>query len=117
MSTPDDQTTQAFLDAIDETGDRLREVLDDSTGDDSPAIQFYLQGAAFLEAGYLLVEQLAAEHPGVFTAMKDELYMPLFERAARGQIGWGEALNGLPAFLREYAAAKVNEDLLGEDEA
>jgi hypothetical protein len=116
MTTPDDAATQAFLDAIDETGERLREVLDTEVADDSPAIQFYLQGAAFLEAGYLLVEQLAVEHPGVFTAMKDQLYMPLYERAAKGQIGWGEALNGLPAFLREYAAAKVNEDLLGEDE-
>jgi hypothetical protein len=91
--------------------------LDEAAGDDSPAIQFYLQGAAFLEAGYLLVEQLAGDHPGVFAAMKDQLYMPLYERAAKGQIGWGEALNGLPAFLREYAAAKVNEDLLGEEEA
>lgn len=108
----DADAIQAFLDLLDETGERLREVLDAETVEDSPAIQFYLEGAAFLEAGYLMVEQLAPDFPGVFRALHDLHYLPLFESARRGQTGWGEALGGLPQFLRDYATAKVHDDLL-----
>ena len=112
----DVDTIQPFLDQLDETGERLREVLDAEAGDDSPAVQFYLEGAAFLEAGYLMVEQLAPDFPAVYRALNEHHYTPLFEQARRGQIGWSEALEKLPVFLREYATAKVHDELLESDE-
>lgn len=109
---------QTFLEALDEAGDKLREILDAEAPGDSPAIQYYLDGSIFLECGYLMVEQLGEKHPAVFRALHDEHYWPLFQRTQRGQISWSEALQGLPQFLREYATEKVHEDLFaGEGEA
>lgn len=108
---------QTFLEALDESGEQLRELLDAEAPGDSPAIQYYLDGSVFIEVGYLMVEQLAEKHPAVFRALHDEHYWPLFQKTRRGQIGWGEALEGLPQFLREYATDKVHDDLFaGEDE-
>lgn len=102
---------QTFLEALDEAGDKLRELIDAEAPGDSPAIQYYLDGSVFLESGYLMVEHLGEKHPGVFRVLRDEHYWPLFQKTQRGQISWGEALEGLPQFLREYASEKVHEDL------
>ena len=108
---------QTFLEALDEAGEKLRELIDADSPGDSPAIQYYLDGSFFLEAGYLMVEHLAEQHPSVFRALHDDHYWPLFQKTQRGQISWGEALEGLPQFLREYASEKVHEDLFsGEGE-
>lgn len=114
----DSEEIQRFLEALDTAGDQLRELLDADAPGDSPAIQYYLDGSVFLESGYLMVEQLAEQHPAVFRALHDEAYWPLFQKTRRGQISWGEALDGLPQFLREYASEKVHEDLFaGESES
>lgn len=108
----DADAIQGFLDQLDETGEKLREVLDSDAASDNPAIQFYLEGAAFMEAGYLMVEQLAPDFPAVYRALMDLHFGPAFQQARKGQIGWGEALEALPGFLRDYATAKVHEELL-----
>lgn len=107
---------EAFVAMLDEAGDRLQELIDENTGEDSPAIQYYLDGAAFIEVGYLMVEQLAESYPEIYLALHHH-YMPLFEKSSRGQISWAEALGGLPGFLREYAAEKVESELLFEEES
>lgn len=106
---------QTFLEALDEAGEKLRELLDAEAPGDSPAIQYYLDGSSFLESGYLMVEHLSDRFPAVFRALHDHHYWPLFERTRRGQISWGEALEGLPQFLREYATEKVHEDLFANE--
>lgn len=109
----DPHVVQDFLERLDEAGEALRELVEGSTSENSPAVRVYLDGAAFLEAGYLMVEQLAPQFPGVFTALCQH-YEPVFEEAAKGRIGWSEALNSLPEFLREYAldrsAAVIESD-------
>ena len=107
----DPEEIQAFLEALDEAGDKLRELLDADAPSDSPAIQYYLDGSIFLESGYLMVEHLAERFPDVYRALYAGHYWPLFLQTRRGQIGWGEALQGLPEFLQEYASAKVHQDL------
>ena len=105
---------QAFLESLDAAGETLREVLDDQPDGESPALPFYLDGSAFLEAGYLLVEQLAPNFPAVFRALHDHHYGPLFQQVRRGRIGWSEALAGLPEFMRDYAQEKMQAELLGD---
>lgn len=109
------EEVQAFLDALDESGEKLRELIDADDTDGSPAIQYFIEGSIFLEAGYLMVDQLAKDFPDVFRALHVR-YMPLFEQAERGQIGWGEAMSGLPEFLREYASDRVQQELFAEAE-
>lgn len=116
VPSPDPTEIQAFLEKLDAAGESLREVLDDHPEGDSPALPFYLDGSAFLEAGYLMVEQLAPSHPAVFRALHDHHYGPLFEQVRKGRIAWSEALEGLPEFLRDYAQEKVQAELLGEVE-
>ena len=111
----DTEEVQTFLEALDEAGDKLRELIDTEVTGDSPAIQYYLDGSVFLESGYLMVEQLGERHPAVFRALRDEAYWPLFLKTQRGQISWGEALEGLPQFLREYASDKVHDDLFASE--
>jgi hypothetical protein len=115
--TPQPEEVQTFLEKLDAAGETLREVLDDHPDGESPAIPFYLDGSAFLEAGYLMVEQLAPGFPSVFRALHDDHYEPLFEQVRKGRISWGEALEGLPEFLRDYAQEKVQAELMGEAEA
>lgn len=104
------EEVQTFLEALDEAGEKLRELIDaDDTGG-SPAIQYFIEGSIFLEAGYLMVEQLGQGFPEVFRALHAR-YQPLFDQAEKGQIGWGEALSGLPEFLREYASDRVQQEL------
>lgn len=117
VPSPDPAEIQAFLEKLDAAGEALREVLDDQPDGESPAVPFYLDGSAFLESGYLMVEQLAPNYPAVFRALHDYHYGPLFEQARKGRISWGEALDGLPEFLRDYAQEKVQVELLGEGEA
>jgi hypothetical protein len=108
----DPHLLQDFLERLDDAGDALRELLEDTTSESSPAVRVYMDGAAFLEAGYLMVEQLAPNFPTVFTALA-AIYEPVFQEASKGRIGWNEALNCLPEFLREYAldrAAAVLEN-------
>jgi hypothetical protein len=113
----DNEEVQRFLEALDEAGEKLRELIDADSPGDSPAIQYYLDGSVFLESGYLMVEQLSEKFPAIFRALHDEAYWPLFLKTQRGQISWGEALDGLPQLLREYASEKVHEDLFaGEGE-
>lgn len=113
LPTVDPQVIQDFLERLDDAGENLRELLEDSTSESSPALRVYMDGAAFLEAGYLMVEQLAPQFPAVFTALSNH-YEPVFEEAVKGRIGWNEALNSLPEFLREYAldraAAVIDSD-------
>lgn len=105
---------QDFLEKLDAAGEALREVLEDHPDGDSPALPFYLDGSAFLETGYLMVEQLAPNFPGVFRALHDQHYGPLFEQVRKGRIAWSEALAGLPEFLRDYAQEKVQAEIMGE---
>lgn len=107
---------QAFQDELDTAGEQLREVLGDHPDGESPAIAFYFDGAAFLEAGYLMIEQLAPAFPGVYRALYEQHYDPLFKMVRKGRIMWGEALAELPDFLRDYAQEKVQAELLGEGE-
>lgn len=106
---------QAFLDELDEAGDQLRELVEEGPPPEGPAVKYYLDGAAFVEAGYTMVEQLGDRFPDVFRAMH-AVYAPLFQKTQRGQIGWAEALEGLPGFLSEFAQEKVARDLLGDGE-
>ncbi len=117
VPTPDAAEIQAFLEKLDAAGEALREVLEDHPDGDSPAVPFYLDGSAFLETGYLMVEQLAPGFPAVFRALHDHHYAPLFEQVRKGRISWTEALEGLPEFLRDYAQEKVQVELMGDDEA
>lgn len=116
VPSPDPVEIQAFLEKLDAAGEALREVLEDHPDGDSPALPFYLDGSAFLETGYLMVEQLAPSFPAVFRALHDHHYGPLFEQARKGRISWSEALEALPEFLRDYAQEKVQTELMGEDE-
>ena len=115
MTSLTPEEIQDFLDALDAAGDRLREVLEADDAAESPAVQYYLDGSTFLEAGCLMVEQLAERFPDVFRALHDGHYRPLFDQARKGQIGWTEALEGLPVFLREYAADKVHQEILDDE--
>ncbi|MEB3223666.1 MAG: hypothetical protein VKS61_16450 [Candidatus Sericytochromatia bacterium] len=105
------QAVQAFLEALDAAGEALRELVDDPVDPAGPAMRAYLDGAAFLEAGYLMVEQLSPEHPQVFLALHDHHYMPALTAATKGRIAWGEALAELPEFLRDYAAERAATEL------
>jgi hypothetical protein len=106
----------AFQAELDAAGEQLREVLGDHPEGDSPAIPFYLDGAAFLEAGYLMIEQLAQSFPQVFRALHQHHYDPLFKELRKGRMMWGEALEELPDFLRDYAQEKVQAELAGDDD-
>lgn len=116
MSTQplDPAEVQAFLDALDEAGEKLRELIDAEDTAGLPAMQYYLDGSVFLEAGYLMVEHLGERFPDVYRALHGH-YLPAFERAERGQINWGEALEALPEFLREAATDHVHDELAQED--
>jgi hypothetical protein len=109
------QAVQAFLESLDEAGEALRELVDDPVDPAGPAMRSYLDGAAFLEAGYLMVEQLSPDHPLVFVALHDHHYMPALTAARKGRIAWSEALAELPEFLRDYAAERAATELESED--
>lgn len=106
---------QAFLEQLDEAGDRLRELVEDGPPPEDPLVKYYLDGAAFVEAGYVMVEQLGERFPDVFRALHAH-YAPLFQKTRRGQIGWAEALEGLPAFLADYAQERVARELSGDED-
>ncbi|MEB3284565.1 MAG: hypothetical protein VKN33_04700 [Candidatus Sericytochromatia bacterium] len=110
----DVQIIQDFLERLDEAGETLRELLDDVPPSDSPVLRVYLDGAAFLEAGYLMIEQLAPQFPDVFTALSAH-YEPVFSEATKGRIGWNEALEALPEFLREYALDRAAAVIDGDE--
>lgn len=110
------EEVQAFLEALDEAGEGLRELVDVEDPGDTPAIQYYMDGSAFVEAGYLMVEQLSERYPGIFRALRQEAYDGAFAKARRGQVSWGEALAELPEFLRDYARGRVAEELFGAEE-
>jgi hypothetical protein len=111
-----EQALQALIEELDAAGDSLREVLDVEDGEDSLSVQYYLDGSVFLEAGYVMIEQLAPEFPELFKAFMDGHYAPIFHQARRGQIGWNEAHGKLPEFMREYAAQRVHEALFMDPE-
>jgi hypothetical protein len=111
-----ENTVQTLLDALDAAGEKLREVLDAEDSVESPTIPYYMDGCAFLEMGYLMVDQLAQAFPTVFKTLHDHHYAPLLAAAERGQMSWGEALSGMPAFLGEYATDKVHQELFAADE-
>ena len=114
MTTPaplEPELVAAFLETLDEGGEALRELVEDPLDPSSPALRVYLDGAAFLEAGYLMVEQLAPDHPEVFRALHDHHYAPTLAAVVKGRIGWPEALATLPEFLRDYAAERAATEL------
>lgn len=111
-----DDELQPFIEALDAAGAGLRELLDNQPGPDAPVWQFYLDGAVFLEIGYLMVEQFASDFPAVFRALHDAHYAPVFAQARRGQIGWGEALEAMPEVLRAYATESVRQGLEDEED-
>ena len=106
---------RTFLEQLDEAGDRLRELVEEGPPPGGPAVQFYLDGAAFVEAGYTMVEELGERFPDVFRALY-AVYQPLFHKCQRGQMGWSEALEGLPVMLIEFAQEKVERELLDDEE-
>ncbi|MEB3329549.1 MAG: hypothetical protein VKQ33_09990 [Candidatus Sericytochromatia bacterium] len=108
------EAVQAFLEALDEAGEALRDLVEDPVDPGGPAMKAYLDGAAFLEAGYLMVEQLSQDHPHVFLALHDHHYLPALMAARKGRVGWSEALTELPEFLRDYASERAAAELEGE---
>lgn len=106
---------ETFLAQLDEAGDRLREMIEEGPPPEGPAIQYYLDGAAFVEAGYTMIEQLAERFPDVFMALYAH-YDPIFTETRKGRIGWSEALSHLPPFLREYAQERVERDIIEDEE-
>lgn len=117
MTTPtpiEPDALTAFLESLDEAGEALRELVEEPVDPTSPALRAYLDGAAFLEAGYLMVEQLAPEHPAVFQALHDHHYAPALTAVRKGRVDWSEALATLPEFLRDYAAERAATELEGD---
>ncbi|MEB3196869.1 MAG: hypothetical protein VKP62_06655 [Candidatus Sericytochromatia bacterium] len=106
---------QAFLERLDEAGEILQATIDGESNDASPVFRVYMDGAAFLEAGYLMVEQLAPAFPAVYRALLEGHYEAALTDATRGRIGWGEALQRLPEFLREYAVDRAAAVLESDD--
>ncbi|GEM_PF-4638085 len=110
------QFLQDLEQALDQAGTTLQEVVGDDNFATTPAAQFYLAGATFLEVGYTLLEQLALSFPAVFRMLYVKHYGPLFQRAQRGQINWTEALDALPEFVVDYAENRVHAQLALSDD-